>query len=342
MFSTTYTQAEVEELLMRPVRITALMNELAALRTANVISANTGSDVANLIFNEIQAQTQPMRDDWQILIDGVKDYSRHLYQTTDELNDHMRTSVNPTSDMPTYRIQVDRINDVYDSVKDGFDSSVSMDIDLRALNLDFFATNALYKVDYANNYANIATTHTANTISAITTRIFEADSLLGEQKTTLTDLRDTFPEIAVESFDSSKYKEAVYLPNYMVIQLLEDNHFRIYNDSNMRTDIGSIFDEETLIANRDEVYTFDVRDCVAGQDSSRRFMVIDHIKHSADRMSPPLANVEFISQNTLASFSGSKIKSLAFEGSGPLANTPQYNANTASGRDSVIRYTDSF
>ena len=83
-----------EELLMRPVRITALMNELAALRTANVISANTGSDVANLIFNEIQAQTQPMRDDWQTLIDDVKDYSRHLYQTTDELNDHMRTSVN--------------------------------------------------------------------------------------------------------------------------------------------------------------------------------------------------------------------------------------------------------
>ena len=30
--------------------------------------------------------------------------------------------------MPTYRIQVDQINDVYDSVKDGFDSSVSMDI----------------------------------------------------------------------------------------------------------------------------------------------------------------------------------------------------------------------
>ena len=59
-------------------------------------------------------------------------------------------------------------------------------------------------------------------------------------------------------------------------------------------------------------------------------------------MSPPLANVEFISQNTLASFSGSKIKSLAFEGPGHLANTPLYNANTASGRDSVIRYTDSF
>ena len=36
-------------------------------------------------------------------------------------------------------------------------------------------------------------------------------------------------EIAVESFDSSKYKEAVYLPNYMVIQLLEDNHFHLHH-----------------------------------------------------------------------------------------------------------------
>ena len=67
----------------------------------------------------------------------------------------------------------------------------------------------------------------------------------------------------------------------MVIQLLEDNHFQIYNDSDMRTDIGSIFGEETLIANRDEVYNL-MFNCIAGQDSNRRFMVIDHIRHSPD------------------------------------------------------------
>jgi hypothetical protein len=282
------------------------------------------------------------------LIDSVKDYSRHLYQTTDELNEAMSTSVNPTSDMATYRIQVDRINDVYDSIKDGFDYAVSMDTDKRNLSTDFFSPTALYKVDFESNYANIASVHTANTISAITTRIFEADSLYGEQQTKLADLRNSFPEIAVESFDSSKYKEAVYLPNSMYVKLLPDNLFRIYNDANLTTDIGSIFGAETLIANRQETYTIRVEDCTPGQDATRRFMVINHLK-GAIPASPipagtsplPTGNAIFISQNTSVNVLGSDIKSLAFEGSGALAGHPQFgNANTTTGLDSVIRYTD--
>ena len=354
MFSTTYTQAEVEELLMRPVRITALMNELAALQTANVISHATGSDVANLIFNEIQADTAAMRTDWQTLIDGIKDYSRHLYQTTDELNEAMTTSVNPTSDMATYRIQVDRINDVYDSIKDGFDSAVSMDTDKRNLNTDFFSPSALYKIDFESNYANIANVHTANTINQMTTRIFEADSLYGEQQTKLADLRNSFPEIAIESFDGSKYKEAVYLPNSMYVKLLPDNLFRIYNDASLTTDIGSIFGEETLIARREETYTITVVPADPPQDTTRNFMVINHLKGTfpsnpvpAHSVVPvysavPTANAVYISQGSSADVKGSDIKSLAFEGPSPgLTGHPQYgNANTTSGKDSVIRYTN--
>ena len=353
MFSTTYTQAEVEEFLMRPVRITALMNELTALQRANVISHATGSDVANLIFDEIQTATLPMRTDWQTLIDSVKDYSRHLYQTTDELNEMMSTSVNPSSDMATYRIQVDRINDVYDSIKAGFDLAVSMDTDKRNLSIDFFSPTALYKVDYESNYANIAGVHTANTISAITTRIFESDSLYNEQKTKLTDLRNSFPEIAVESFDSSKYKEAVYLPNSVYVKLLPENLFRIYNDASLSTDIGSIFGEETLIAKREETYTFTVVTADPPQDTSRRFMIINHLKGTYPSnpvtehfvvptyTAVPTANAVYVAQGSSVAVKGSDIKSLAFEGPAALAGTPQFgNANTTSGKDSVIRYTD--
>ena len=346
MFSINYTQAETQEMLMRPIRITALMNELIALENDNVISRTVGSQVANLIFDEIQTKSTPMRADWMTMIGSIKDHSRHLYQTTDELNAAMTQSVNPNSDMSTYRIQVDRINEVYDIIRDGFDSATTMDGDYINLNTDFFAPSAIYKVDYANNYPTIS--HTANTISSIVTRIFEADSLYGEQQTKLADLRNSFPEIAVESFDSSKYKEAVYLPNSMYVKLLPDNLFRIYNDATLTTDIGSIFGTETLIANRQETYTIRVENCTAGQDTARRFMVINHLKGAVPASpipagtSPLPANTAiFISQNTSVNVLGSDIKSLAFEIGGGLLGHPQFgNANTTTGLDSVIRYTD--
>ena len=114
---TSYTPAETKEMLMKPVRLTGLFNEIIALEDANVISSTTGAAVANLIFNEINADTSVCRSEWLGMISDIKDQSRHLYQTTDELNANLHKYVNPSSDMSTYTIRVEQINEVYDLIK---------------------------------------------------------------------------------------------------------------------------------------------------------------------------------------------------------------------------------
>ena len=336
---TLYSQTETEELLMRPVRLTGLFNEIIALENANVISANTGSAVANLIFNEIATDTAALRGEWLGLVSDIRAQSKHLYQTTDELNANLSQYVDPSQDMATYTTRVEQLNDVYDTIKDGFNLAFSTSQDYDSLNGKFFAPTATYRLDYANNFPSI--TVTANTISDIVDRMFDADSKYQTQINMLSTLRNDFPEIALESFDNHKYKEAVYIPNSIYVKLTADNHFRIYNDANRTTDIGSIFGVETLIAKREETYTIHVDPCEVGQDTSRRFMVIDHLV-TEPVASVPIANVVFITQNTSATVTGSQIRSLAFAGPspGPLQDVAQFNANTKSGENSVIRYTN--
>ena len=127
----------------------------------------------------------------------------------------------------------------------------------------------------------------------------------------------------------------------MYVKLIADNHFRIYNDANRTTDIGSIFATETLIAKREETYTIHVDPCEVGQDNTRRFMVINHLA-TEPIATVPIANSVFITQNTSTTVTGSQIRSLAFSGaiSTPFQDVPQFNANTSSGLNSVIRYTN--
>ena len=342
---TTISQADAQEMLMKPIHITAVVNELIALENANVVSSNTVSDVVNLIFKDIRDSTQTLRDDWNNLILSVKEQSEYLYRTVGELNEMAGEYVSPYDDMATYQIFVDRVNNVYEKVKDGFESAGLMTQHIQDVNVKFFNLTALYKDNYANNYPNIAANYTANTMANIVDKMYTSDSLLSDQKTLFADLRDTYPDIAVESDDDIeygyKYKEAIHLPTAMYVKLLPDNLFRIYNDPNHKTDIGSIFGEESLLARREQNYVIHVENCVAGQDPARRFMVINHLKGALPSSPMTTANVIFISQNTSATMAGSVIKSLAFEGSGPgNANTPMFYANTASGRDSVIRYTN--
>ena len=341
---TTISQADAQEMLMKPIHITAVVNELIALENANVVSSNTVSDVVDLIFKDIRDSTQTLRDDWNNLILSVKEQSEYLYRTVGELNEMAGESVSPHDDMSTYQIFVDRVNNVYTKVKDGFESAGLMTQHLQDVNVKFFNLTAIYKDNYIDNYPNIAANYTANTMSNIIDKMYTSDSLLSDQQALFADLRDTYPDIAIESDDhieyGYKYREATHLPTSMYVKLLPDNLFRIYNDPNHKTDIGSIFGEESLLANREQSYVIHVENCVAGQDPARRFMVINHLKGALPSSPMTTANVIFISQNTSATMTGSVIKSLAFEGSGLNANTPLFNANTASGRDSVIRYTD--
>ena len=344
---TTISQADAQEMMMKPLHITAVVNELIALENANVVSNTTVSAVVNLIFQDIRDSTQTLRDDWNDLVLTIKDQSEYLYRTVGELNEMAGDYVSPYDDMATYQIFVDRVNNVYTKVKEGFEAAGDMTTQLQDVNVKFFNLTALYKDDYANNYPNIAGSYTANTMANIVDKMYTSDSLHSEQQTLFADLRSTYPDIAVESDDDIaygyKYKEATHLPTAMYVKLLPDNLFRIYNDPNHKTDIGSIFGEESLLANREQSYVIHVEDCTTGQDAARKFMVINHLKGTLPPtpMSDPSPNAIFIAQNTSATMTGSVIKSLAFEGSGAGgAGIPMFNANTASGKDSVIRYTN--
>ena len=130
---TTISQADAQEMMMKPLHITAVVNELIALESANVISSNTVSDVVNLIFQDIRDSTQTLRDDWNNLVLTIKDQSEYLYRTVGELNEMAGDYVSPYDDMATYQIFVDRVNNVYTKVKEGFEAAGDMTTQLNGV-----------------------------------------------------------------------------------------------------------------------------------------------------------------------------------------------------------------
>jgi len=170
--------------------------------------------------------------------------------------------------------------------------------------------------------------------------MYTSESMRNAQLTMLNDLQTTYPQIAIESRTA---KQATYLPNQMFIQLIEDDLFRIYDDANMRTSIGSIFEKHSLIAERDENYSITVIPSQVASQQGRRLMVLDHVD-GVDPATVPVANTIFLDQlgagNTNPLISGSKIRSIAFEGVMGNVGVPQFNTDYYSGKNSVIRYDE--
>ena len=331
----TFTQSEAQAKLMKPVQITGVVNELIALETANVITSNTVSDVVKLIFAEIQSDTLPLRQEWSDLISSVKDQTEYLTRTTDELNEKVGKTVIPSHDRSTYQIYVNRVNELYDEIKDGMMKYSTMRTDYDTLDREFYdGVNADYNDDYFNLYPVMS--YDSNSISQIVDSMYTSESMLISQQNLLSDLRTEFPEIAIES---TTMRQATYLPNTMYVKLLANSLFRIYEDIDQKRDIGTYFNKESLIAERDETYTIHVLNAQP-PDDTRKFMVLDHVD-GADPATVPLANTILIAQGSANNvIKGHQIRSMAFEGTGMNAGKPVFNNDIAyeSGKNSVIRY----
>lgn len=319
----TYTQSQAQDILMKPVRIKAVVDGLVALQTANVVSQNTVDSVVNTIFTEIVSDSSAFLAEWNTLIDDLKDHSEYLYRTTDEINESIGSANDNVSQIETFRL---KINDVYENIKDGYSNATTMTSDYTALDTDFYDPSALFRSDYANSYASM--TYTTESIANVVSQIYSSSTLLDDQINLLASLKSEYPTMSIESGTATT---ATYLPNVFWVKLIGSDQFYIYENAAATLDIGNRFPAGSLLANRVNTYTVNVLDTdLTGDNPDRRFMVMD----GADETS---ANVHFIAQGASLNLTGDQFKSMAFEGIAPANNAPAYST-TNSGLNAVIQY----
>ena len=323
----TVSAAEISDALLKPIEIATVIKGLIDLENANVISSSVSANVVNAMFDDIESSTITVRSQITQLAADLRDQSEYLFGATDEINETIGSQAGNPTDMAASRL---RLNNLYDSIRDGYSESTTTSSTITTMTADFFGSTALYRTNYRTAFP--ASTYSTTTVQGFANQIVAANTLLATQQTTLNQLKADYPELSIESANT---KIATYLPNPFYVKLIDGtDYFHIYEDGTATRDIGSKFRMGSLIVDPAVNYTVHVLSTGSTNpaENNRRFMIMDGLDHAS-------TNVYFTAQMNSNTANGTHFKSMAFEGTGANAGVPEYTVlpdGTLNGQNAVI------
>lgn len=242
----SFSTDEVKHILMKPIELTNVVNGIVSLKTANIINQTTADSVVNTMFTDIQSgNTFVLINEIDALESNLHTYSNYLYKVTDEINSEIGVAGANTARLNELKTELNYVFDLMNSsyaiaglIKQNNDNMIA----------DFFDTNATYKLNYENGYANIGTSiYNESNIDIMVSNIFIAESQLDNNTHELERLSNTYSAVIEPMLTPAV---ATYLPQQIWITTSNDDTtptLSVFTDSYYVTGLGSNLGENSLL-----------------------------------------------------------------------------------------------